>query len=102
VHPLGGEDAQLLAAISNGNFLVNGFRNRDLREALYAKAPSTDPARRHSAAVTRKLRLLRAHGLIKKVPRTHRYLLTDKGRLIVTALQAAKAANPIQLVKIAA
>jgi hypothetical protein len=102
LHPLGGDDAELLQAISNGNFLVNGFRNRDLRDALYAKAPSTAQARRQSGAVTRKLRLLRAHGLIKKVPRTHRYLLTDRGRLIVTALQAAKAANPIQLVKIAA
>jgi hypothetical protein len=102
LHPLGGDDAQLLTAASNGDFLVNGFRNRDLREALYAKTPTAAEARRQSGAVTRKLRLLRAHGVIKKVPRTHRYLLTERGRLIVTALQAAKAANPIQLAKVAA
>ena len=36
--------------------------------------------------VSRKLLLLRAHHLIRKVPRTHRYLLTKAGRIAVTAL----------------
>ena len=103
LQPLGGDDAALLAAIGNGNFLVNGFRNRDLRQAMFAtNAASPAQARRHSGMVTRKLRLLRAHALIRKVPRTHRYLLTDKGQLITTALQAAKAASTIQLIKLAA
>jgi hypothetical protein len=102
LQPLG-DDAELLQAISNGNFLINGFRNRDIRETLYGTTQSSAAqARRHSGAVTRKLRLLRAHGLIKKVPRTHRYLLTDRGQLVATALHAAKMANPIQLIKIAA
>jgi hypothetical protein len=41
---------------------------------LYATEAAT-PAdqRRRSAAVSRKLRMPRAHGLIRKVPRTHRY-----------------------------
>jgi hypothetical protein len=30
----------------------------------------------------RKLAILRAHGLIKKIPRTHRYLLTAEGRVV--------------------
>jgi hypothetical protein len=30
-------------------------------------------------AVGRQLRLLRAHGLIAKVPKTHRYLVTEQG-----------------------
>ncbi|MEK7675098.1 MAG: hypothetical protein AAB676_04585, partial [Verrucomicrobiota bacterium] len=37
----------------------------------------------------RKLRLLRAHGLIRKVPHTHRYLVTQSGRAVLTALVAA-------------
>ncbi|MBM4294521.1 MAG: hypothetical protein FJ126_06395 [Deltaproteobacteria bacterium] len=43
------------------------------------------PKRRQSSAVTRKLRLLRAHGLIKKVPITHRHLLTTKGSKTITS-----------------
>jgi hypothetical protein len=30
--------------------------------------------------VTRKLRILRAHGIIRKVQGTHRYVLTKRGR----------------------
>jgi predicted transcriptional regulator len=46
--------------------------------------------------------MLRAHGLIKKVPRTHRYHVTDKGRTIITALIAARNADASKLAKIAA
>lgn len=38
------------------------------------------PPRRRPAAITRKLRLLRAHGLIHKAPKTYRYRLTEVGR----------------------
>lgn len=91
LNPFSPDDAQLLTAIARGEFLINGFRNRDLRPLLFGTA-STDPqlVRRQSAAVTRKLRLLRAHGLIKKVPKTQRYVLTVPGTLIVNALIAAQ------------
>jgi hypothetical protein len=81
---------------------VNGFRNRDLRAALYNK--TTDPAecRRQSGRVTRLLGLLRAHGLIRKVTGTHRYIITPKGRLLTTTLLAAQQASVEQLTKIAA
>jgi hypothetical protein len=51
--------------------------------------------------VTRRLRLLRAHGLLKKVPRTYRYQLTAKGRVIITALLTARAANTRRLLEAA-
>jgi hypothetical protein len=97
LNPLAAADAALLEAIGRGEFLVNGFRNRDLRERLYG--PASDPAvvRRQSSAVTRALRLLRAHGLIRKVPKTHRYLLSPKGRNCITALLAARAADTARL-----
>jgi hypothetical protein len=81
------EDKDLLAAVNHGDFLINGFRNRDLQELLYSGKPQS-PAeqRRRSAAISRKLRLLRAHGLIQKVPRTHRYHVTDTGRTIVVTI----------------
>ncbi|MBA2686618.1 MAG: hypothetical protein H0U64_00830 [Gemmatimonadaceae bacterium] len=82
-----GEDKALLTAINQGDFLINGFRNRDLQPLLYDAEPET-PAerRRRSAAISRKLRLLRAHGILQKVSRTHRYHVTDAGRAIVVAV----------------
>lgn len=81
------EDKDLFAAINHGEFLINGFRNRDLQKLLYgAEAESPVERRRRSAAISRKLRLLRAHGLIQKVPRTHRYQVTETGRTILIAV----------------
>ena len=54
-------------------------------------------ALKRSAAVSRKLRLLRAHGLIKKIPGSHRYLLTVEGRKLITLLMAARKADIEQL-----
>lgn len=98
LNPLAGEDGALLAAIARGEFHVQGFRNADLQGLLYARPPRTAAERkRRSAAVTRKLRLLRAHRIIKKVPRSHRYQLTDQGRTIVAVVNAVRQANAKQL-----
>ena len=103
LNPYSPEDAKLLAAISRGEFTVAGFRNRDLRNILFPDAQtSSNQDRRHSGMVTRKLLLLRAHGLIRKVQGTHRYHLTLKGRSAITALLAAKIASTDSLMKLAA
>ncbi len=47
---------------------------------------SAKEKRRRSAAVSRKLRLLRAHGFIQKDPKTHRYQVTSHGRLAIPAI----------------
>lgn len=102
LNPLSTEDSALLKAINGGEFSINGFRNRDIRQILFgSRSPSKAELRRQSAKVTRKFRLLRAHGLIRKVSRTHRYLLTDKGRIAVTALLAAQQADVNKLAKAA-
>jgi hypothetical protein len=103
LNPFSGEDAKLLVAVNRGEFTLNGFRNRDLRSLLYgSEATTTQDARRQSSAITRRLRLLRAHGLITKVTKTHRYTLTDKGRLAITALLVAKQADAAKLNQLAA
>jgi hypothetical protein len=100
LNPLAADDAALLEAVSRHEFLINGLRNRDLRRLLFgADADSTTVQRQRSAAVTRKLRLLRAHGLIHKVPRTHRYVVSDHGRTTITALLAARNASTEQLLR---
>ena len=83
----------LLQAISRGEFATAGFRNRDLRPLLYPskRAPSAGDARRLSARISRQLRFLRAHGVIKKIPKTHRYQLTTQGlRLANTGISKPK------------
>jgi hypothetical protein len=97
-----GEDNGLLMAISRGEYSLNGFRNRDLQTRLWREEAS-DPweAKRRCASASRKLRMLRAHGLIRKVSHTHRYLLTDHGRVVLTGLSAAQSATVAQLSKAA-
>ena len=97
-----GEDNPLLLAVSRGEFNLNGFRNRDLQRLLYDGKPAdAAEGKRRCAAMSRKLRMLRAHGLIKKVPHTHRYLLTDDGRVAITGISAAQHATVAQLSKAA-
>ena len=45
--------------------------------------------------------MLRAHGLAHKVPHTHRYMLSDKGRRVSAALHAAREADIDKLSKAA-
>lgn len=96
------QDIALLRAIARGEFAINGFRNRDLRRVLHSSATSASKAKRNAAALGRRLRLLRAHGVIKKVPKTHLYRLTDRGVLLTTALFAARDATLKQLLGSAA
>lgn len=104
LQPWSPEDAHLLATVSRPEFTLQGFRNRDLRPLLFESGETTTPveARRQSAKVTRQLRMLRAHGLIRKIPKTHRYQLTAQGRTVLTALHNARYANSEQLAKMAA
>jgi hypothetical protein len=102
LNPLANEDATLLEAVNRGEFLLEGFRNRDLRAILFGEATSADTRRRQMAKITRLIRMLRAHGLVYKVPKTHRYTVSAYGREIITALLAARSANTNKLMQIAA
>jgi hypothetical protein len=93
----GEEDGKLLRVIAQGDFLVQGFRNRDVRAALYGAVSDPTEQRRQSAAVTRQLGLLQAHGLIVKVQKTHRYQLSALGRRVTTAVLTAHAADVSKL-----
>jgi hypothetical protein len=98
LNPLAADDAALFEAVHRGEFFVNGFRNRDLATLLFSGQPANDQEqRRRSAVITRKLRLLRAHGLIQKVPKTHRYQISVKGRTALPAFLAARQADLTKL-----
>jgi len=103
LHPFESSDLALLQAVNRGEFAINGLRNRDLQALLFAATPATkSEARRRSAIVSRKLRLLRAHGVIHKLPHTHRYQITDHGRLLLNAVLSAQRTTSQQLTTLAA
>jgi hypothetical protein len=93
LNPLG-TDVALLEAISRAEYLVKGFRNADIRCTLFG-ADSADPTerRRTSARVSRLLRILRIHGLVKKIPHTQRYLITAYAQQCLPAILAAREAS---------
>ena len=103
LHPWSDLDQELLTLVSRGEYILQGFHNRDLVAHLYPKVcGSIEEHRRVSARVTRLLRLLRAHGIIRKISGTHRYRLTNKGRQITTAILRYQSATLQQLSKIPA
>ena len=98
LRPLHGPDTRLLEAVADGRWAVNGLRNADVRRELFGPdAGDAKEDRRRGGRVTRQLALLRAHGLVRRVPRTRRWLLTEKGRRITTLLSAARAASAEKL-----
>ena len=68
----------LFCALLVFRLLPRGFSNRELRDhwaPLLGKSPqSITPGQ-----MTYHLRRLRLHGLIERIPRSHRYRVTDKG-----------------------
>jgi hypothetical protein len=73
------EDLALFLALARGEWHISGFRNATLRRAL----PD-----RSGAQVSRLLKRLHLHGLIKKVGHTYKYYLTPTGQHVaLTALK---------------
>ena len=98
LNPLASDDVALLEAVNQGQYALHGFRNADIRQNLFPETPADKKhLRRHSAAVTRKFRLLRAHGLIRKLPHTNRYMVTEKGRWQIGLLLLARQKDAQQL-----
>jgi len=69
------EDAALFRTLLRAEFTISDFTARDLRQLLTHK---------NSGQMTRLLRRLRAHGLIKKVSKRYKYYLTEFGRQAAT------------------
>ncbi|MBM3790909.1 MAG: hypothetical protein FJW35_11255 [Acidobacteria bacterium] len=98
-----GQDRLLLQAISDPSFTVSGIPNVGPRKKLcgtFRGAGRTD--KQLCARVSRHLRLLRDHGLVRKLPNRHRCHLTDSGRQPTAALNAMLAASTEQLLDMAA
>ncbi len=68
----------LLSALVVFHLLPHGFRNTDLR-ALLAPLLGLDPSLMTQGRMSYDLRRLRLHGLIERLPGTHRYTVTHRG-----------------------
>lgn len=69
------DDLNILQTIISGAFTINGFQNKDLRQNL----------KNHSSSqISRILKRLHTHGLIKKVANTYKYYLTRFGSQVIT------------------
>jgi len=70
------EDEKILVAIADGKFTLKGITNKELRTMLPEKTPGQ---------LSRILKRLRLHGLIKKVGKTYKYYVSVLGRQIILA-----------------
>lgn len=70
------EDTCLFRSLLQGEFFISGFTNRQLRSQYLPD--------RSASQVTRLLKRLRVHGVIKKVGRRYKYYLTDFGREVAS------------------
>ena len=69
------QDLNLLETVLRGENTIAGFRNADLRKHLPDKSPGQ---------VSRMLKRLWTHDLIRKVGGTYKYYVTDLGRTVIT------------------
>jgi len=98
-----GKDLDILQAISQPSWKISGLTNKMLREHFSGKKLKTQRTEKQvSAKISRHLRLLRAHGLIRKLPKQNRYHLTLKGTKLTNVLNAFLAASTENLMKMAA
>jgi hypothetical protein len=98
-----GKDREFLCAISDPAFDVHAITNKKLQVALNGTPWANKMAGKQlSGRIGRHLRLLREHGLIRKLPNQRKYALTDKGRKITAAIEIATSASVDELLKSAA
>lgn len=81
-NPARREDVRLFAAVLDGDHIARGFRNKDIRAALFGSHAQHSP--RHSAAVGRLVKRLHVRHLVAKIPHTRRWRITNNGRHLLS------------------
>ena len=69
------EDQNLFEVLSRGEFNISGFQNKSIRSHFPDKSSGT---------ISRILKRLKIHGLIKRVKNTYKYYLTKLGKKVIT------------------
>jgi hypothetical protein len=85
-----GKDHRLLRALADHQHALAGLTNASLRAKLEGTDWAKGKTRKQlTARISRHIRLLRDHGILRKMPNQRRYQLTTEGRNLTTALSAA-------------
>lgn len=71
-------DKKIVFALTRGEYNIYGFRSKDLAKRLVDYS---------GGRLSRLLKRLRVHGLIKKIGNSYKYYLTDFGKKILTSSQ---------------
>jgi hypothetical protein len=87
------EDSRLFQALLDGKFLIQGIRNKELRQLLFPAALDPLQQRRLAGRITRWLSLLKSHDLIYRVPKTNYYRLTKLGQEVMTTAAKFRDSN---------
>ena len=74
------DDLSVLAAIARGEFNINGLRNKNLQKLLGFKG----------GKISRLIKRLRVHGLIKKASDSYKYYMTKIGKETLIMAQKIK------------
>ena len=69
-------DQHLFETLVRGEHTIQGLRNADLRRPLPHQSPGQ---------ISRLIKRLRVHGLLKRVGRTYKYYVTELGRRVILA-----------------
>jgi hypothetical protein len=85
-NPARREEIRLFQAALSGDHLLRGFRNAEIRRALWGDSPDARQRRRHANAVTRRLKRLHVRGLVAKIPRTRLWRVTTRGQQLLGAM----------------
>jgi hypothetical protein len=85
-NPASPGDVRLFQAVLDGDHVLRGIRNADIRTALYGSTEDAAERRRQSHAVGRMLKRLHVRGLIAKVPHSHRWHVSRKGHQVLGAV----------------
>ena len=99
---LGESDAELLAIVNRGEYAINGLRNRHVRDRLYVPTNDKRRERQTDGRSRAPIEIVAGTRFDRQVSKTHRYVVTEKGRRIITALLAARQASTQKLTALAA
>jgi len=85
-NPASQDDVRLFQAVLQGDHLLRGFHNRDIRRRLFPRATCPELCRRLAAKVSRLLKRLHLRQLIARIPHTRRWRITQLGGQLLGAV----------------
>jgi hypothetical protein len=85
-NPARRDDVRLFQAVLSGDHHLRGFRNADIRRALYGEPRDPRQRQRQAHRVTRLLKRLHVRALVAKIPRTRRWRVTARGQRLLGAI----------------